>query len=82
MGVAQQMEDPMLRFIAFGLAVTAPLALAVVTPALANVPQCMREPNADTCPTFANPPAPASLQTTQKPIRHAHYHHPQGTQKG
>lgn len=31
------------------------LTLAALTPALADVPQCMKQPNADTCPTLGVP---------------------------
>ena len=41
----------MLRNTAIGLAVTASLSLAGLTPALADIPACMAHPNADTCPT-------------------------------
>jgi hypothetical protein len=44
----------MLRTTAIGLAALW-LTLAALTPALADVPQCMKQPNADTCPTMGAP---------------------------
>ena len=45
----------MLRNTAMGLAVTASLSLAGLTPAIADIPACMAHPNADTCPTMGAP---------------------------
>ena len=65
----------MLRNTAIGLAVTASLSLAALTPALADVPNCMKQPNADTCPTMGTPaPSKASQQGPSKSIKHAHSH--------
>jgi hypothetical protein len=63
----------MLRTIAIGVAATAALSLAALTPALADVPTCMKQPNADTCPTMGAPTPKASQQTAPKNLRHTHY---------
>lgn len=76
----------MLRNTAIGLAVTASLSLAALTPALADVPNCMKQPNADTCPTMGAPtPSKLSNQGAPKNIRHVHSHRapaPSTPQKG
>jgi hypothetical protein len=76
----------MLRNTAIGLAVTASLSLAALTPALADVPNCMKQPNADTCPTMGTPtPSKASVQGPSKSTKHAHSHRLPGSatpQKG
>ena len=63
----------MLRNIAIGLATVASLTLAALTPALADVPNCMKQPNADTCPTMGAP-SKLSNQGAPKNIRHVHSH--------
>jgi hypothetical protein len=69
----------MLRTTAIGLAVTASLSLAGLTPALADIPACMAHPNADTCPTFGAPtPSKASVQAPSKSIRHVVSHSAKG----
>jgi hypothetical protein len=61
----------MLRTTAIGLA--AALSLAALSPALADVPNCMKQPNADTCPTMGAPtPAAAAKQAPSKGIKHVH----------
>ncbi len=45
----------MLRTTAISLAAAASLTLAALTPALADVSQCEKQPNADTCPTMGAP---------------------------
>ena len=76
----------MLRNTAIGLAVTASLSLAGLTPAIADIPACMAHPNADTCPTMGAPtPSKASAQAPSKSIRHVHSHRAPGSatpQKG
>jgi hypothetical protein len=66
----------MLRNIAIGLATVASLTLVALTPALADVTNCMKEPNADTCPTMGAPtPSKLPNQGAPKNIRHVHSHH-------
>ena len=48
----------MLRTTAISLAAAASLTLAALTPALADVSQCEKQPNADTCPTMGVPRRP------------------------
>jgi hypothetical protein len=69
----------MLRTTAIGLA--AALSLAALSPALADVPNCMKQPNADTCPTMGAP-SKAAAQVAPKNIRHTRYHAPQSPNKG
>jgi hypothetical protein len=65
----------MTRTTIIGLAAVS-LTLAALTPALADVPNCMKQPNADTCPTMGSPtPLKASESTAHKSsIKHARYH--------
>ena len=63
----------MLRTTAIGLAAAASLTLAALTPALADVPQCMKQPNADTCPTMGAP-SKAAAQAAPNNVRHTRYH--------
>lgn len=70
----------MLRPTAIGLAALS-LTLATLTPALADVPQCMKQPNADTCPTMGAP-AKTPAQATPNRIRHTRYHAPQPANNG
>jgi hypothetical protein len=73
----------MLRTTAISLAAAASLTLAALTPALADVPQCEKQPNADTCPTMGAPsPSKAAAQVAPKNIRHTRYHAPQSPNKG
>jgi hypothetical protein len=73
----------MLRTTAIGLAAAASLTLAALTPALAEIPSCMKQPNADTCPTMGAPtPAKAAAQTAPKSVKHVHYRHAPAPQKG
>jgi hypothetical protein len=69
----------MLRKTAIGLATTAALSLAALTPAFADVPQCVKQPNADSCPTFGLPTPPNSAP---KNIKHTHYLGMQSPKKG
>jgi hypothetical protein len=69
----------MLRKTAIGLATTAALSLAALTPAFADVSQCVTQPNADSCPTFGLPTPPNSAP---KNIKHAHYLGMQSPKKG
>jgi hypothetical protein len=49
------------------------------------VPSCMKQPNADTCPTMGAPSAPskaAAQAAPKKNIRHTRYHAPQSPNKG
>jgi hypothetical protein len=68
----------MLRTTAIGLA--AALTLAAFTPALADIGQCAKQPNADTCPTMGAP-SKAPAQNAPKTIRHTRYHAPQSPNK-
>jgi hypothetical protein len=73
----------MLRTTAIGLAAAASLSLAALTPAFADVPQCMKQPNADTCPTMGTPtPSKASEQGGPRNIKHTRYHSVQSPSKG
>lgn len=65
----------MLRTTALGLAAAASLSLAALTPALADVPTCVKQPNADTCPTFGSPTpsAAATYEAPHRHMRHGHY---------
>jgi hypothetical protein len=73
----------MLRNTAIGLIAAVSLTLVPLTSALADVPACMKQPNADTCPTMGAPtPSKASAQVAPKNIRHTHYHAPQSPNKG
>jgi hypothetical protein len=73
----------MLRTTAIGLAAAASLTLAALTPALADIPSCMKQPNADTCPTMGAPtPAKAAAQTAPSHVRHTRYHALQSPNKG
>ena len=71
----------MLKTTAIGLAAAASLTLAALTPALADVPQCMKQPNADTCPTMGAP-SKAAAQAAPSHIRHTRYHPAGMPQKG
>jgi hypothetical protein len=76
----------MLRTTAIGVAAVALLSLAALTPASADVGNCVKQPNADTCPTMGAPtPSKLSNQGAPKNIRHAHSRHapaPSTPQKG
>ena len=74
----------MLRKTAIGLATTAALTLAVLTPAFADMPQCMKQPSADSCPTFGLPPPANSAPKNIAPknIKHTHYLGLQSRKKG
>ena len=64
----------MLRNTAIGLIAAVSLTLVPLAPALADVPMCMKQPNADTCPTMGAPTASkASEQGAHKRIKHTHY---------
>lgn len=72
----------MLRTTAIGLAALS-LTFAALTPALADVPQCEKQPNADTCPTMGPPsPGKASEQGAPRNFRHTRYHAPERHNKG
>jgi hypothetical protein len=45
----------MLRKLIIGLASAAALTASVVTPAMADIPYCMRYPNPDNCPYGGSP---------------------------
>jgi hypothetical protein len=63
----------MTRTIVIGLA-AASLSLAALTPALADVSGCAKQPNA-TCPTMGAPTiSGASELRAHKSIKHARYH--------
>jgi hypothetical protein len=64
----------MTRTIVIGLA-AASLSLAALTPALADVSSCAKQPNADSCPTMGAPTVSgASELKAHKSIKHARYH--------
>lgn len=67
----------MLRTTAISLAAAASLTLAALTPALADVGQCAKQPNADTCPTMGAP-SKAAAQAAPNHVKHTRYH-PAGT---
>ena len=74
----------MLRKTAIGLATTATLTLAALTPAFAAAPQCMEQPNTNSCPTFGlpTPPNSAPKNIAPKNIKHTHYLGMQSPKKG
>jgi hypothetical protein len=74
----------MLRKTAIGLATPAALTLAVLTPAFAAAPQCMEQPNTDSCPTFGlpTPPSSAPKNIAPKKIKHTHYLGTQSPKRG
>ena len=74
----------MLRKTAIGLATTAALILAVLTPAFAAAPQCMEQPNTDSCPSFGLPTPPNSAPKNIAPrnIKQSHYVGTQSPNKG
>ena len=76
----------MLRNIAITAAAATSLLLGTLsTPiaAFADVAQCMKQPNADTCPTMGTPtPSKASEQGAPRNIKHTRYHAPQSPSKG
>ena len=73
----------MLRNTAIGLAVTASLAVATLAPAFADIPKCMAQPNAETCPTFGTPtPSNASEQYAPKSGKHTYYRSPHSPNRG
>jgi hypothetical protein len=76
----------MLKTTTIGLVAVALLSLAAMTPASADIGQCAKQPNADTCPTMGAPsPSKVSNQAAPKSIRHAHSRHvpaPSAPQKG
>ena len=63
------------RKTAIGLATTAALTLATLTPAFADMPQCMKQPNTDSCPTFgqSTPTNSAPTNIAPKNIKPTHY---------
>ncbi len=64
----------MTRTIVIGLA-AASLSLAALTPALADISACAKDPNADTCPTMGAPTVSgASELRAHKSAKHARYH--------
>ena len=70
----------MTRTIVIGLAAASlslslSLSLAALTPALANVSSCAKQPNADSCPTMGAPTiSGASELKAHKSTKHARYH--------
>lgn len=73
----------MLRTTAIGLVAAASLILFPLSSALADIPGCMKQPNAGTCPTMGAPtPSKASEQATPKRVKHARYHQTQSPNKG
>ena len=68
----------MSRHTAIGLAVATALSLAAATPSFADIGNCAKYPNADTCPTMGAPSkAKAAQQVTPKRLRHTHYRYEQ-----
>jgi hypothetical protein len=51
----------MLKKLILGLASAAVLTMTALTPALADIPTCMKFPNPDTCP-YGGSPKPANNQ--------------------
>jgi hypothetical protein len=72
----------MLTRIAIGLAAGSLLLLGTLAPALADIPNCMKYPNAATCPTMGQPTPQKVEQGTPKHLRHSHYRSPQAPSKG
>ena len=68
----------MTRNTAIGLAAAASLTLAGLTPALADVSACAKQPNAETCPTMGVPsilsPSKQSERGAHKGVKHTRYH--------
>ena len=68
----------MTRNTAIGLAAAASLTLAALTPALADVSACAKQPNAETCPTMGAPsnlsPSKQSERGAHKSVKHTRYH--------
>ena len=55
----------MLRTTTIGLITAASLTLVPLSSALADISGCMKQPNADSCPTMGTPtPSKASAQAT------------------
>jgi hypothetical protein len=71
----------MLRSAAIGFAAAGMLIFGALTPALADVPNCMKYPNAETCPTMGQPTATKVGQGTPRYLRHSHYRSPQAPHK-
>jgi hypothetical protein len=69
-------EKPMLTRTAIGFLTGSVLMLGALPPALADIGQCAKLPNADTCPTFGKPTPPpnAAYETPYKHVRHGHYY--------
>ena len=74
----------MLRKTAIGLATTAALTLAALTPVFAAASQSMEQPNTDSCPTFGlpTPPNSAPKNIAPKNIKHTHYLGAESPKKG
>jgi hypothetical protein len=71
---SQARNKTMLTRIAIALAAGSLLVLGAMTPALADIANCMKYPNADTCPTMGAPtPAKAAQQAAPRHLRHTHY---------
>jgi hypothetical protein len=74
----------MLTRIAIGLATGSLMVLGTLAPALADIPNCMKFPNADTCPTMGQPtPQKAQKveQGTPRHLRQSHYRSPHAPHK-
>jgi hypothetical protein len=72
----------MLRYTAIGLAALS-LSLAALTPVRADIPGCMKQPNADTCPTMGvQTPTNVPGQGTHWSPRHSRYHATHAPYKG
>jgi hypothetical protein len=57
-----------------GLVASFALLVAAATPSLADISDCTKLPNADTCPTMGPPTkANAAQQASPKHLRHTHY---------
>jgi hypothetical protein len=65
----------MLKFTIIGVT-AALLSLAGLTAASADIPDCLKAPNADTCPTFGSPsPATSAPNYGQhRTMRHGRYY--------
>ena len=72
----------MLKPIAIGLAAGSVLILGTLAPAFADISNCMKYPNAETCPTMGKPTAQLPEQATPRRLRHSHYRAPQAPYKG
>jgi hypothetical protein len=65
----------MLRLTIIGVTATL-LSLAGLTAASADIPDCLKAPNADSCPTFGNPTSATSAPNyvPHRAMRHGRYY--------